>query len=126
GVAPYRRAIVQWRGVPRFADGSRKARIDAEVIFYETTNQIQMLYGHSRAGDADAFAQTGGSATIGIEDGDGLEGVEIAADVAGAAAPGRVHLLSPEGPGYVLEGWESVDGNFENIASTGTVVANLT
>ncbi len=124
GAAPFRRAIVQWKDVDFFLGND--TRLNFEVILYETTDQIQILYGVSTQGDIEPGRALGNSATIGIESADGLQGVEIAFNQAAAALPGQILLLTPAEGGYELDGWSALDDDFENIGTTGTLATSIT
>lgn len=124
GNAPSRRAIVQWKDVDFFAGNS--SRLNFELILYETTHQIQFIYGTSTQGDTNPARALGNSATIGLENSNETVGVEIAHDANQAALPGQVTLLTPAAGTYEVEGWTSVDGDFTNIASSGTTASQIT
>jgi len=80
GDAPDRRLVIEWAGVHHYgADDS----LTFEVILYEGSNQILIQYHTLRGSSA-----VGESATVGIENAEGTEGVE--------------YLYDGEGPGYPL------------------------
>ncbi len=122
GAAPWRQTIIQWKDVARFSDSSTFAKLNFEVILYETTHQIHFLYDLSQAGDSDVFGHTGASATVGIESPDGTRGVEVSFNQPNLIGPGQSVLFSPEGADYIQEGWENSSGDFVDISATGTAL----
>jgi uncharacterized repeat protein (TIGR01451 family) len=80
GSAPDRRLVIEWADVRRFAGDSS---LTFEVVLYEDRNRILIQY-HTVSG----LSADGESATVGIEDAEGAEGIE--------------YLYDGEGPGYPL------------------------
>ncbi|MCA8923591.1 MAG: IPT/TIG domain-containing protein, partial [Planctomycetes bacterium] len=83
GSAPNRVLTIQWQEVAFKADPA--ARLSFQVLLFEGTNEVQFHYGSMRNGDGSEGVglASGASATIGIEAGDGLEGLELAFNQAG-------------------------------------------
>lgn len=125
GASPHRRAVIQWADVDFFTGND--SSMNFEVILYEGTDQIQLLYGPSWTGTAAAWQSAGGSATIGIEDSAGARGVELAFEQPDAVTPGQVWLLTPapDGQSYVTEGWHQHDGDFQPLGDDSAVAANI-
>ncbi len=74
GDAPWRRFIVQWDNVSFFNDPS--ARVTFQVILYEEDSTIDFFYRQLNNASSIGYAK-GISATVGIENSDGTEGVSI-------------------------------------------------
>jgi hypothetical protein len=66
GVAPNRRFVIRWFGIPHFSGTSPYFDCDMEVVLYETSNVIQINYV--------SMPSDGGSHTSGIENGAGTIG----------------------------------------------------
>jgi len=80
GSAPHRRLVIEWADVRRYGGSGS---LTFEVVLHEGSNQIVTQYHTLSGASAD-----GESATVGIEDGGGTEGVE--------------YQYNSEGPGYPL------------------------
>src|SRR3989344_3613861 len=73
GTAPNRNFIVQWHQIPPFHFTQPTVNVTFQIILYETTNQIRFYYNDTVIED---FANSnGGSATVGIENADGTDGL---------------------------------------------------
>lgn len=72
GTAPNRKFIVQWHMVEDWAGSPEEAIFEA--ILYEGTNNIEFYYPDVITGDEH---DNGGSATIGLNKGDGTDGTQI-------------------------------------------------
>lgn len=70
GTAPSRKFLVEWRNVAFYSDSTK--RVTFEVQLGED-GTITFAYGDILAGDA---LETGGTATVGIENGSGLRGMQ--------------------------------------------------
>ncbi len=80
GSAPNRRLVIEWADVHRY---SSSGSLTFEVILHEGSNRIVLQY-HT----LDGASADGESATVGIEDGGGVEGIE--------------YQYNGDGPGYPL------------------------
>jgi uncharacterized repeat protein (TIGR01451 family) len=80
GDAPDRQLVIEWAGVHHYRV---EDSLTFEVILYEGSNQILIQYHALRGSSA-----VGESATVGIENAEGMEGVQ--------------YLYDGEGPGYPL------------------------
>ncbi len=118
GTAPLRRTIIQWHQVDFFSGDN--TQLNFELILYEGTNQVQLLYGVSTQGSLNPGRVFGQFASAGIENAAGDRGVELFFDQPDAVLPGQVYLLTPNGDDYDLDGWNSADGDFVDISTTGT------
>lgn len=83
GVAGSRALTVQWQEVALKADPA--ARLSFQVVLFEGTNAVHLLYGAMLNGDGTSGIgrASGSSATIGFEAGDGRRGVQVAFEQAG-------------------------------------------
>ncbi len=75
GTAPDRRLTVEWRDVPYFAS---PAAATFQVTLYELDQHMELRYLQVESGDP--FHDRGGSATIGLEDEEGQQGVLVSLD----------------------------------------------
>jgi hypothetical protein len=123
GTAPLRRTILQWKDVDFFSGDN--ARLNFEIVLYESTHQIQLIYGPSTNGTASLNSVTGADATFGLVDTTGDRTVALAHAQDGAVAPGQVWLLTPSGDTYEVDGWDASFGNFSSIRATGTLVPSI-
>jgi len=78
GQAPQRRLVMEWAGVHRFGSSDR---ITFEVVLHEGSNDILVQY-HTLGGSAADL-----SATVGIENADGTEGVQYLYNDGGTGYP---------------------------------------
>ena len=118
GVSPYRRLVVQWRDV---AHAERpESRINAQIILYETTNQVQLLYGVSSNGPGASGEEValGERATVGVENSGGTLGEGLHHETP-SLEPGQVWMLTPTGAIYTRESWTRVVGAFDDISGSG-------
>lgn len=95
GTAPNRRFVVEYRNVAFYLNTGSAS---FNIILHETTNRIQFVYGaitHPTVGRA-----TGGSATIGIENGDGTLGTQIGFNTANTVRAGMSILFEYDGTNY--------------------------
>lgn len=120
GVAPYRRFVVQYRDMGLYSDLG--ARLNFEVVLYETSGEVQFLYGVSTSSTS-ADRSWGSLATVGIESPDQVLGYTVANDLPAAIRPGRIITLTPSGAGYTATDDSRLASEFETIAATGTLLS---
>ena len=115
GVAPYRRAVVQWKDVAHAEDPN--ARINAQLVLYETLDLVQLLYGVSTgaASGVDGLA-SGGGATVGVENASGSLGEQVAFNQRDGLLPGRAWELEPDGLVYDVRRADRSVGGFSDIS----------
>ncbi|MCC7360335.1 MAG: S8 family serine peptidase [Anaerolineales bacterium] len=92
GSAPDRRFIVEWNGVPRW---NHSGSLTFQAVLYEGTNNLMFQYQALSANTADIAS--GSSATVGIEFGAGLGGVQHSYNTANSVHARLALLFSPEG-----------------------------
>ncbi|WP_217575785.1 S8 family serine peptidase [Streptomyces sp. GbtcB7] len=96
GEAPNRRFVIEQRDVTMF--GASAVRIDFEVVLHETTGEIVFAY---RNLNPDEPRETGLSATVGIEDGTGGEGLQYAYEGSTALSDATAIRITPNHSGFV-------------------------
>jgi len=68
GTAPNRELVVEWRDVrPYDCLGDGSATVKFQVVFFEGSSRILVNYGDVTFGGACAFADRGGTATVGVQ-----------------------------------------------------------
>jgi hypothetical protein len=91
GSAPNRWLVVEWNGVPQYGVPGSSYTFEAGVC---ENGKIRFQYGAMSEGTS-----SGSQATIGIEDNDGLRGVQYARDTAGSVYDGlAIEFWVPAGP----------------------------
>ena len=88
GAAPDRSLIVQWDRVPAYPNDGEHT---FQAILHETSNAIELRYG-LLTGDEDS---DGGSATAGIENPDGTEGLQASCNTPGRLVEGARFTFTP-------------------------------
>jgi subtilisin family serine protease len=96
GAAPSRRFVVEWRRVPRFtlSPPGGEGELTFEAILFEGAHDIVFQYQALNGPQAD-----GGSATVGIEFGSGVGGVQYAHNTPGVLWNGLALKFSPASDG---------------------------
>jgi len=96
GTAPNRKTIIQFTNMTVY----HKAELlgTMQVILYEGSNNIRLQY--KSIVDLGSDFSSGISATIGIENGDGMVGVQCSYNTVGYVYSGRSILLTPNGGTY--------------------------
>lgn len=98
GSHPNRRFVIEWRDVALFSADSPPPHIDFEIILFED-GQIQFHYRNIDKNDV----EMGGSATVGIEAGDGMTGLQYSYNQPLIASPDFALLFVPP-PGTTVSG----------------------
>src|SRR3989344_4362173 len=94
GTAPNRQFIVQWHQIPPFHFTQPTVNVTFQIILYETTNQIRFYYNDTVIED---FANSnGGSATVGIENADGTDGLVYSFDTASLYNGSSILFYKPQ------------------------------
>ncbi len=117
GTAPYRRFIVQWDGVQRLGDATGVLYFQA--VLHETSNAISFHYAEL----AGSTAFRGDSATIGIENHEGTDGVQIAFNVAVLEQGDVLWVLPRRGNDTTAYTASAPSPGFEDIRAVGSPVA---
>ena len=117
GSAPTRRFVVQWSDVPLAADPA--SRLTFQVALFEGTGTIELRYQSLRNGDGSTGgAAGGGTATIGVEDCAGLQGLLVARNAPGAVADSATVLEDASATAVaVLTNDTDVDAGPKTISS---------
>ena len=92
GSTPDRRFIVEWNAVPRW---NNTGSLTFQAVLFEGSNNLLFQYQALSASTADLAS--GSSATVGIEFGAGLGGVQYSFNTKNSLHPGLALLFSPEG-----------------------------
>lgn len=90
GKSPNRKVVVSWVGVPHKL--SKSTKYTFQVVLCEGTNDIYFQY--KSMGAADVILGSGASATIGIEDETGTQGVQYSFNTPGAVTDSSAICLS--------------------------------
>ena len=106
GAAPNRKLIIQFRNMGFYYGPVYLGTFS--VILYETTNRIQTQYRLLVLPTSTAVH--GGSATFGIENSDGTEGVQYAYHNSSAVTSGQAISYTPSGSTYTLDPDAVYDG----------------
>ena len=70
GVAPNRELVVEWRNVRHYScNGDGTATVNFQAVFFESSSDVLFNYGDTVFAGACAFADSGASATVGIQTG---------------------------------------------------------
>ncbi|MFW5835610.1 MAG: choice-of-anchor D domain-containing protein, partial [bacterium] len=96
GTAPNRKLIVQWTNMTFF--GANTLFGTFQVILYEGSNEIQMQY--RNIVDMSNTRNSGSSATIGLENSDGTDGVQYSYNTADVIEPEMAIRWTPSGSSY--------------------------
>ncbi len=107
GAAPNRRLVIQFSNMSFFSSTVLLGTI--QVILYEGSNNIQMQY--NIIVDLSSDRASGNSATVGLENSDGTDGVSCSYNTAGYIYSGRAILFTPGGGTYTFDD----NALFENI-----------
>ncbi len=67
GSAPNRELIIEWRDVPYFNCTSSSASVRFQIVFFEGSSSLLFNYADTAFGGSCAFADRGGSATVGVQ-----------------------------------------------------------
>jgi hypothetical protein len=96
GTEPTRKLIIQFSNMTVY----HKAELlgTMQVILYEGSNNIRLQY--KSIVDLESDRASGAEATVGIENSNGMIGVQLSYNTAGYIYSGRSILLSPNGPNY--------------------------
>jgi hypothetical protein len=113
GAAPNRKLIIQFKNMGFYGAPSYMGTF--AVILYETSDKIQVQY--RLIVDATSTRAHGGSATIGIENSDGTEGVQYAYHNPTAVNTGQALSFTPSGSTYTL----NTDAIYEGIYLTSNI-----
>ncbi len=95
GLSPNRRFIVEYRNVDFWATFGL---LNFEFILYEGSSLIEFVYGSLSS--SSAGRESGGSATVGIENATGTVGLQVGFDTIGTVASGQRMIFSFDGFNY--------------------------
>ena len=98
GTSPDSRVVVTWRNVRHLYESVTTAPATFQVILSERTGEITMQYANVTFGSS-SFSK-GASATVGIENADGSDGVQYSALTPSLSA-GQAIVFSPKTDGAV-------------------------
>ena len=107
GAAPNRKLVIQFSNMSFWTSTVLLGTI--QVILYEGSNNIQMQY--NSIVDLSSDRASGNSATVGLENSDGTDGVLCSYNTAGYIYSGRAILFTPGGGTYTFDD----NALFENI-----------
>ena len=93
GIAPDRMFVVEWYDVPHISDGS--SRFTFQSIFYESPGEDDVKFQYFSMVDGNSLFADGRSASVGLENLDGTDGLEYSFGLWGSGPQQETRVLRP-------------------------------